>query len=454
MSINDLDTVCIIDPKTSLINIIQIISRALRKSPGKEFGTIIIPVFIQPGDDAESVILASNFSAVYNVLNALKEQDEAMSQEIDAIRTKMGRDLKYKANINDLTKVTAIPLLSQETIDRYSTIDSSFCNSLSAYLVEECTASWDFMFGLLEAFVDKNEHALVPVTYDENGYNLGTWVVTQRQLKNKSKIDKATLDKINKLGDLKNVYGISVWSWDLRYDNWYFNYTLLKEYMAIREDGYIHKDYTTESGVKLGMWAGKQRRELKSNKDSKTQERIDSLNNIENIYGEKVWCWDDRYDKWYISLSLLQHYIDINGNAQVSRGYVTDCGFKLGKWVDLQRQLISKGGQDVYTMDKIKSLNELKNYNGDNVWIWDTYGHVWNIGLGHLQFFIDNNHHAQVQRGYITENGYPLGNWVKHQRRLISKIVDGDLIIKTKVNRLNALENNKGENVWTWESLK
>ncbi|NBT05057.1 MAG: helicase, partial [Proteobacteria bacterium] len=54
IDVPSLDGVAFIDPKRSQVDITQAVGRAIRKSPGKELGTIVLPVFVRPGDDARA----------------------------------------------------------------------------------------------------------------------------------------------------------------------------------------------------------------------------------------------------------------------------------------------------------------------------------------------------------------------------------------------------------------
>jgi len=71
------DAVCLIEPRTSPINIVQIIGRAIRKSPNKKIATIVLPVFM-PADaegDIEGFVASSEFAPVWDTLAALKSHD-------------------------------------------------------------------------------------------------------------------------------------------------------------------------------------------------------------------------------------------------------------------------------------------------------------------------------------------------------------------------------------------
>ena len=70
----------------SQVEIIQAVGRAIRKVRGAEVqtkGTIVIPVFIEDGDEQEASIEASNFKPVWDVLKALRAHDEVLADKLD-----------------------------------------------------------------------------------------------------------------------------------------------------------------------------------------------------------------------------------------------------------------------------------------------------------------------------------------------------------------------------------
>ena len=62
VDVPSLDGIAFIDPKSSQIDIIQSVGRALRKSEDKIKGTIILPVFFKTGEDEVRILENSNFS--------------------------------------------------------------------------------------------------------------------------------------------------------------------------------------------------------------------------------------------------------------------------------------------------------------------------------------------------------------------------------------------------------
>jgi predicted helicase len=79
-----LDLVAFLSPKESRIDIVQAAGRAMRKDDGKERGYILVPLYvaITEGETLDEAVERARFGTVLEVLQALKEQDEALADEI------------------------------------------------------------------------------------------------------------------------------------------------------------------------------------------------------------------------------------------------------------------------------------------------------------------------------------------------------------------------------------
>ena len=95
-----LDGVAFIDPKRSMVDIIQAVGRVIRKAEGKQIGTIVIPVFIDETEDADHVLSQSAFEPVWQVLKALRAHDRRLADELDQLRLSLGRRSKSGGRIN------------------------------------------------------------------------------------------------------------------------------------------------------------------------------------------------------------------------------------------------------------------------------------------------------------------------------------------------------------------
>lgn len=81
----DVDMVAFMDPKRSPIDIVQVVGRCLRpdrERGEKKQGIVFVPVYIKPGENDEVAVANSKFDHVYDVLQAMKEQDPLLAEEL------------------------------------------------------------------------------------------------------------------------------------------------------------------------------------------------------------------------------------------------------------------------------------------------------------------------------------------------------------------------------------
>ena len=97
VDVRALDGVAFIDPKESQVDIIQAVGRAIRKAERKKLGVIILPVYISSDEDEEKVLEDSSFKQVWRVLRALRAHDDRLADELDTIRTRIGRGKRVRA---------------------------------------------------------------------------------------------------------------------------------------------------------------------------------------------------------------------------------------------------------------------------------------------------------------------------------------------------------------------
>jgi predicted helicase len=87
-----LDAVMFLNPRNSVVDVVQSVGRVMRLAPGKEYGYVILPIGI-PADLSPEQALANNdkYKVVWQVLQALRAHDErfnAMINQIELNKTK------------------------------------------------------------------------------------------------------------------------------------------------------------------------------------------------------------------------------------------------------------------------------------------------------------------------------------------------------------------------------
>lgn len=86
VDVPSLDAVVFVSPKNSQVDVVQSVGRVMRKSEGKKYGYIIIPVVIPEDVEGDEVLEKhANFKVVWTVLNALRAHDDRFNAEVNKI---------------------------------------------------------------------------------------------------------------------------------------------------------------------------------------------------------------------------------------------------------------------------------------------------------------------------------------------------------------------------------
>ena len=83
LTVPALDAVLFLSPRRSQIDVVQAVGRAMRKSPGKKYGYIVIPITVPPTENYEKIVLDRRFNPTFQVLQALKSHDEEFYDTIN-----------------------------------------------------------------------------------------------------------------------------------------------------------------------------------------------------------------------------------------------------------------------------------------------------------------------------------------------------------------------------------
>ena len=398
-----LDGVAFIDPRRSEVDIVQAVGRAIRKSADKNVGTIVIPVFIDSTTDAETALDGSVFKPVWDVVRALRAHDDELGSQLDELRRELGRH-------------GGRPRLPDKIhVDLPAKVGLEFAKAFDVRLVEQTTASWEFWYGLLEEFVAREGHTLIPALDTFDGYRLGQWVAIQRYNRSKGVLGE---DRKRRLEEVRG------WTWDAIAEMWEEGFRRLQEYIHKYGNCSVPQKLRNEDGYPLGAWVTSQRSYRRSGELSEDRQQ-----RLENLPG---WSWAPRTDRWEEGFRRLQEYVNRRGDARVVRSYTTDDGFRLGLWAQDQRSRYTKG---TIGPDRAPRLEKLPG------WSWDIHADRWEIGFQRLQEYVESHGNSRVPHSY-TFGGYQLGGWVNAQRTLHNK---GVLSVECG-RRLEELPG------WTWHS--
>ena len=86
VDVPSLDSVMFLSARNSQIDVVQSVGRVMRKSPGKKYGYIIIPVLVPTTEEPEKALNRNErYKVVWTVLNALRAHDDRFNATVNKI---------------------------------------------------------------------------------------------------------------------------------------------------------------------------------------------------------------------------------------------------------------------------------------------------------------------------------------------------------------------------------
>jgi Helicase associated domain len=173
----------------------------------------------------------------------------------------------------------------------------------------------------LQQFCVGEKHARVPQTFvTDDGFRLGIWTNRQRIAKRRGKLESDRQKLLEALPD---------WTWEARADRWEEGFGHLQQFVVLEGHARVSSTFVVRGGFKLGVWVTTQRTYRKGGSLS-----ADRIRRLERVKG---WSWDPFAAAWEAAFEHLQRYAARIGHAEVPVAHVSDEGFRLGSWVNTQR---------------------------------------------------------------------------------------------------------------------
>lgn len=373
------DMVAFLSPRRSRVDIVQATGRAMRRSPGKTRGYVLVPLYVElaTGETVEAAVNRAEFDEVWDVLNSLQEQDDVLAELIRYVGEQTGRGKGFDdSQFADRIDIVGIQIGLE-----------ALRSAVTTRCFESLFSSWDTFFGKLTVFKERFGHCNVGIGM-EGHQSLGAWVAAQRIRRKKGNLGD---EQIQRLNDLGFVWDIQASSWD----GWFEKLKAFKERF-----GHCNVETGWDEDPLFAGWAialrGQRRRGVLSD------ERIARLNDL-----GFVWEWsklkaDETWMKWYRE---LESYARAHGNPHVPR---THTNTKLASWVWIQRLRREKdyNSQPKLTSDQVALLDKLD-------FRWDARGERWAESFEKLKQFKEKHGHCEV--GLVAGED-DLLSWVRQQR--------------------------------------
>lgn len=284
-------------------------------------------------------------------------------------------------------------------------------DAVPAWVWDTNAAAWEEGFEHLRGFVERDGHARVPGKYEDEGFQLGTWVRTQRTGHKKGRL---TVDKITRLE------AIPGWVWNINSVGWEEGFEHLRRFVEREGHARVPRKYE-DDGYRLGEWVDRQRTAY-----SKGQLKADRVMRLEALRG---WGWNPRAGLWEEGFEHLRRFVEREGHGRVPRRYRYE-GYQVGSWVNTQRTFYARGH---LTADRVTRLEALPG------WVWNAKAAAWEEWFEHMRRFVEREGHARVPYRY-EDGDFRLGQWVSNMRARRGR---GQLV----ADRVTRLEGLPG---WAW----
>ena len=406
-----LDAVVFVDPKTSQVDIIQAIGRAIRLGgENKTHGTVVVPVHVPKEKSSKDSFDASSFKKIGDVLNALRAHDEDFGEELDKLRTSLGQ----RGSMGEMPE--------KLIWDMPSSVSRDFVKQIQAVSVEFATSTWEYMYGQLLAFVESEGNARPTKGETIESRRLADWVTKQRGAYRLNQLSKERVESLEQTH--------STWTWDPIEDDWGSYFEELKKFVGTH--GHARPTSSKKETSKLGEWVINQRENYKAGRIS--QERISLLES-----SHETWSWSPLDDDWNLMFNLLKKFEEKNGHTRVIATHKED-GYGLGSWVHGQRskKLKKRKRSQELSLEQISKLESLES------WTWDTADEDIQKYINAVRQYEREFGNTRIPASYRQGEIY-LGKWVSHQRDKYKRNILSEELVKL-------LESSFPD--WSWDPLQ
>ncbi|MGW4840500.1 Helicase associated domain protein [Streptomyces globisporus] len=350
------EAVCIVGSRSSQVDIVQNIGRALRPNPDGRAKTarIIIPVFLQPGEDPKDMVASASYQPLVDILQALRSHSERMVDQLASHALTRGSAVRRRTYIHPSPATAAGPEdgdmpaeagKAQQEVDRVTSIVVNFASPRDAADIAALTRCrvirpqsivWLEGYQALVRWRTENGitglHAVPYDTETEVGttkaFPLGRWVHQQRKALRAGELDPHRKDLLDEAGMV----------WEPGDEAWEKKLAALRSYqratghLAPRQDALWGEGGEAGEQLAIGQLLANLRRKGGLGKDAeRATARAEQLAAIDPDWN-CPWPLD-----WQRHYKVLADLVDADGHLPHIVPGVTFDGDDIGRWLKRQK---------------------------------------------------------------------------------------------------------------------
>ncbi|MFI9781840.1 Helicase associated domain protein [Streptomyces sp. NPDC051956] len=433
------DAVAFCDARGSMVDIVQMVGRALRIRPGEgKLATLVVPVFLGPGEKDGDMLVSNSYDALSKVLGALRAHDTETIEALADPRVRSGSwvggegrggdDAVDRDGVEDggsggsggesvLDEAedgqeAAEPLsgpaaaLLRFSAPRDPALIARFIrlriiDPENAYWRRGIQASVQYLKETGAQALQVPQRYVTPDDWSPARFPLGVWLADQRKYYNAELLEGERVRQLDRLG--------MVWS---AHDN-AFGAGLAVARAWAEEHGHLLAPVGAVGvgGFPVGVWLKNQRAAARQAVEAAlaheqgqvvpaggwglSESRLDALDGI-----DPGWCpaWDTGWQRCY---RLAKNHIDAGGILRHQAGVVVVQGEDLGAWVRAQRLGWDKlGVAQQWLLESVLGIEEA----GEDEWsVRRTRDDKWILNIVAARQFHGREGHLQVPRKHVEE---------------------------------------------------
>ncbi|MEV5149819.1 Helicase associated domain protein [Streptomyces sp. NPDC052727] len=380
------DAVAFCDARGSMVDIVQMVGRALRLSPGEgKLASLVVPVFLGPGEDVDDLLTSDAYGTLAKVLGALRAHDADTIEALADPRQRSGRRTGDEDTQVPLSKLElgaegagdgdhadededqgaeddreadegagddvwvsqAAAGLLQFSSPRDPALVAQF---VRLRVIDPEKAYWRRGIAAATRWRRENGGGQLRVPYDyvmpgdesagaAAGFPLGRWVADQRRYYNAGTLEASRVKQLEKLGMVWSHYDVA----------WEEGLTVARAWAAAHGHFLPPVNAVGDGGYAIGVWAKNRRAEARralENAERRAagetvpvgagelpESRLAALEAI-----DPGWCplgWDVA---WQRCFTLARTHVRAVGALPEVAGELVVQGEDLGAWTAAQRQ--------------------------------------------------------------------------------------------------------------------
>ncbi|MFE9890630.1 Helicase associated domain protein [Streptomyces scopuliridis] len=423
VDIRAVDSVALLDPKGSAVDIVQAIGRALRQKPNQgKLATLIVPVFLAPGEQPEDMFTSASYRPLVKVLEGLRAHDERAVEMLAIPQENQKRVVDPSGNIGEEPgeDEEESRLLLRFAAPRDPVVIAKW---VKFQILDTERQDWQRGYDAARRYHQRVGDLDVPYEHTESAYPLGRWLSDQRRAYRAGAMPATRAGELDELGMI----------WDTADAQFAENLAAARAYHA--EAGTLAAPrHATALDKPVGQWLTNLRRPGGLGKDpERAARRAAQLAAIDPDWNPGQSGWTVDWQRHYTGLRTL---LEAGGTLPEIQPGVTWRGDDIGRW--LQRQARNWAHLGAEQQRRLADLGvepavrpQKASVRADATTGASKGAEAFTRGLAALAQYIQREARAVVPRGHTEhlEDGTPvrLGVWLSNQKSRRDRLTEQQL---------------------------